>query len=172
MFSWQTTCPLTGAEGIAKVTLLLRQASSNCENLSWWFFHRAAAFYTEQCTSSSLFRNFDDSWGSLNHSPENYGFISNAIFKNCMHAHRLLSNENDYYSRLLNWKYGCVHEERESLWHHCVWREPGQWSFSQYCIHLLRKPMRTDLLLYGGCWTSVQACTCFKKQWHKQDLKH
>jgi len=29
-----------------------------------------------------------------------------------------------------------VHEHRESLWHLLsVWREPGQWFFSQYCIH-------------------------------------
>jgi len=29
----------------------------------------------------------------------------------------------------------------------CVWAEPGQWFLSQYWIYLLRKPMRTDLLL-------------------------
>jgi len=33
---------------------------------------------------------------------------------------------------------------------HCwlgAWTEPGQWFFTQYCIYLLIKPMRTDLLL-------------------------
>ena len=58
---------------------------------------------------------------------------------------------------------------------HCwfsVWTDPGQWFFSQ--LILLRKPMRTDLLL----------CTCDSmanfsssmhlvlKKWHKQDLKN
>ena len=36
----------------------------------------------------------------------------------------------------------------------------GQWFFSQYCIHLLRKPTRTDLLLCDRWQTSAQACTC------------
>ena len=35
-----------------------------------------------------------------------------------------------------------------------VWTEPGQWFFSQYCTHLLRKPVRTDLLLCDEWQTS------------------
>jgi len=38
---------------------------------------------------------------------------------------------------------------------------PGQWFFSQYCIHLLRRPVKTDLLLWDGWQTSAQACTCY-----------
>jgi len=30
----------------------------------------------------------------------------------------------------------------------------------QYCIHLLRKPTRTDLMLCDRWQTSAQACTC------------
>ena len=37
--------------------------------------------------------------------------------------------------------------------------EPGQWFFSQCCIHLLRKPMRTDLLLCDTWQTSAQVHT-------------
>jgi len=53
---------------------------------------------------------------------------------------------------------------------HCwlsVWTEPGQ---CQYWIPLLRKPIRTDLLLCDRWQTSAQACTASKK-WHKQEEK-
>jgi len=30
-----------------------------CVNLSRWFTHETAAFYTEQCTTPSLFHNFE-----------------------------------------------------------------------------------------------------------------
>jgi len=35
----------------------------------------------------------------------------------------------------------------------------SQWIISQYCIHLLRKPVRTDLLLYDRWQNSAQATT-------------
>jgi len=68
------------------------------------------------------------------------------IFKTCTHAHKSLSNKNNYFSRLWNYKYGCVHDGRESLWHssltQCLNRA---WFFSQYCLHLLRKPIEDRL---------------------------
>ena len=50
--------------------------------LHMWLSHKIAAFYTEQCMSPSL---FEVSWGSSNRSLNNYGFISEAIFKLCTH---------------------------------------------------------------------------------------
>jgi len=45
-----------------------------CINLSRWFTHETAAFYTEQCTIPSLFHNFEVSQGARSHSLKNYGF--------------------------------------------------------------------------------------------------
>jgi len=59
-----------------------RQASSKlCDSFHDGFMHKTAAFYTEQCTSSSLFHNFEVSRGSSNQSLNNYGFISDTILK-------------------------------------------------------------------------------------------
>ena len=95
--SWPTTC-LVGQKSITKLPnqkvarwpkYFLPSSSSssdrllqNCVTLSWWFSHKTAAFYTEQCTSPSL---FEVSWGSSNWSLNKYGFISDAIFKMCTH---------------------------------------------------------------------------------------
>jgi len=46
-------------------------------------FTQTAAFYTEQCTSSSL---FEVSQGNSYWSLKNCVFISDAIFKTCTHA--------------------------------------------------------------------------------------
>jgi len=40
----------------------------------------------------------------------------------------------------------------------CLNKCLGQRFFSKYCIHLLKKPVRTDLLLSDRWQTSVQAC--------------
>jgi len=52
----------------------------NCMTLSRWFSHKITAFYTEQCTSPSLFLNFQVSRGGSNRSLKNYGFISDNVF--------------------------------------------------------------------------------------------
>jgi len=36
----------------------------------------------------------------------------------------------------------------------------GQWFFSRYCVYLLRKPVRTNLLLCDRWQASAQACIC------------
>ena len=90
--------------------------------LSRWFSHKTIAFYTEQYSKPSLFHNFEASWGGSNQSLRNYAFISDAIFKKtCMHV-----RIQDSWIRNMVVVFGI----------HC----PGQWFFSQYCIHLLRKP--------------------------------
>ena len=62
----------------------------NGMTLSQWFPHKTAAFYTEQCTSPSLFHNYEVSQGALNQSLKSYslyGFICTAIFFNyCTHG--------------------------------------------------------------------------------------
>jgi len=40
----------------------------HCMTLSQWFSHKTAAFYSKQCTSPSLFYNFDVSRCSSNWS--------------------------------------------------------------------------------------------------------
>jgi len=39
-----------------------------CVNLSHWFTHETAAFYTEKCTSPLLFHDFEVSQGACSHS--------------------------------------------------------------------------------------------------------
>ena len=52
-----------------------------CVNLSRWFTHETAAFYIEQCTILSLFRNFEVSQDACSHPLDNSGFVRwDAIF--------------------------------------------------------------------------------------------
>ena len=51
-------------------------------------FVQNSSIYTEQCISPSIFHNFEVSQGSSNHSLNSHGFISDANFKTCMHAHK------------------------------------------------------------------------------------
>ena len=112
-------------------------------------------------TSPSLSHNSEVSWGSLNRSLKNYGFITDAIFKNwCMCTSHLATKQLlfkivELEIQLCAWRQG---ESLASIVD-SVFEEPGQWIFSQYCIHLLRKPMITDLLLCDRWQTSAQACT-------------
>jgi len=70
---------------------------------SRWFLHKTAAFFTEQCTSSSLFSRFEVTRGHLNRSLKNYGFLYDAIFSSRvrMRTDHLAAKFN-YYARLLN----------------------------------------------------------------------
>ena len=54
--------------------------------------HKTAAFYSEQCTSPSLFHNFEVLSGTCNwnYPLKNYGFICNATFFTCTHVHKAL----------------------------------------------------------------------------------
>ena len=100
--------------------------------------HKTAAFYTEQCTSPSLFHNFQVSQGSSNQSLKNYGFISNTIFKNCRHMHKSLSNKaiiiQDCWitkNQWCAWRHG---KTGINCWL-CVWRAPAQLMFLQPILH-------------------------------------
>jgi len=70
--------------------------------LSQWVSHKTATFYTEQCTSPSLFHNFEVTRGAPNWSLKNYGFNLMPSFFTCMHVQKSLRNKTNYYSRLLN----------------------------------------------------------------------
>ena len=74
-------------------SVFFRLASSNLCDCFTMVLAQTAAFYTEQCTSPSLFQNFEVSRGGLNQWLKNYGFIYNALFFTCMHAHKSLGNE-------------------------------------------------------------------------------
>jgi len=60
-----------------------------CVNLSRWFTHETAALYTGQCTTPSLFHNFEVSRGARSHSLKYYGFLFETPFSLFVltHAH-------------------------------------------------------------------------------------
>jgi len=60
-----------------------------CVNLTHWFMHKTAAFYTEQCTTPSLFHNFEFSQGTRSHSLKHYSFQFGTPFSLLVltHAH-------------------------------------------------------------------------------------
>jgi len=61
---------------MAKMFFFLSSTSDwlvqNCMTLSQWFLNNTAAVYTEQCTTPSLFHNFEVSRASSNCSLKNY----------------------------------------------------------------------------------------------------
>ena len=72
-------------------------------NLSRWFTHETTAFSTEQCTTQSLFHNFDASQGARSHSLKQLP-IWDAIFFICTYACALkdhLATTRNCYTRLL-----------------------------------------------------------------------
>ena len=83
-------------------------------------------------------------------------------FSSLVHMHKALSNECNNYSRSLNLKYSwCAWRQGETVIVDSVFE---QWFFGQYCIHLLKKPVRTDLLLCDRWQISAQACTCCQEK--------
>ena len=69
----------------------------NCVTLSWWFFAQSNSILHLQCTSPSLFHNFEASCGGLNWSLKNHGFICNTISSLvCMHTNHLATKHNYY----------------------------------------------------------------------------
>ena len=70
-----------------------RWASSMlCEPLSW-FTHETAANYPEQCTTLSLFHNFEVSQDACNHPLHNYGSVRWTPFsyRRCAHAQKTVT---------------------------------------------------------------------------------
>jgi len=61
--------------------------AQHCVNLSRWFTHETAAFSTEQCTTPSLFHNFEVSQGARSHSLKHYGFEFGTPFSLFVLAH-------------------------------------------------------------------------------------
>ena len=74
-----------------------------CVTLSRWFSHKTAAFFTEQCTSPSLFSRFEVTRGDSNRSLKNYGFLYDAIFSSRVRMRtNHLATKCNYNARLLN----------------------------------------------------------------------
>jgi len=76
-----------------------------CVNLSRWFTHETEAFFTEQCTTPSLFHNFVVSLGARSHSLKHYGFQFGTPFLYLYYACTLkdhLATTRNCYSRLQN----------------------------------------------------------------------
>ena len=117
----------------AKMFFFLSSSSSSsdgliqiCVTLSRWFSHKTAAFFTEQCTSPSLFSGFEVTRGDSNRSLKNYGFLYDAIYSSRVRMRtNHLATKYNYYARLLKLEILLVWGEvfEESLWF-----------FSQYCI--------------------------------------
>ena len=90
-----------------------------CVTLSRWFSHKTAAFFTEQCTSSSLSSRFEVTRGDSDLLTEKLWLpLWRHFFFTCTHAHKSLSNET-----LLLRKIAELEVFEESLWF-----------FSQYYI--------------------------------------
>ena len=144
---------------------------------SFFFFRRASSKLHDSFTmvfawNSSIlhwavhqpiaFHNFEVSRGGLNLLVKNYGFINNTIFKNLrmctnhLATKQLLFQIVELEIRLCAWRQG---ESLASIVDSVFGESLVNDSSADTALHLLRKPMRTDLLLCDG--TSAQACTCF-----------
>ena len=139
VFSWRKTHPVA-LQSIVKVpnqshqTAKMFFSSSSdrlvqiCVTLSWWFSHKTAAFFTEQCTSPLLFSRFEVTRGDSNRSLKNYGFLCDAIFSSRvrMHTNHLARNVIIMQDCWIGNTVGVRGVFEESLWF-----------FSQYCIESL-----------------------------------
>ena len=136
--SWPATC-LDGSSKLRdSFTLVFARNSS----ILHWALHQPITFAQV-------------SRGSSNRSMKNYGFISDAIFKNCMHAHKSLSNET-IISQIRN-TVVCMKSLRH-LWLMTQGLKRAWAMILQPILH--RKPVRTDLLLCDRWQTLAQACIC------------
>ena len=135
-------------------SFFFRRASSKL-----WLFHDG--YYTEQCTSSMLFHNLKSHkavqtgyWTTMDSSATPFSKLV------CMHTNHLATKQLLFKIAELEIQL-CAWRQGESLVSvaDSVFEQSGQWFFSQHCIHLLRKPMRTDLLLCDIWQTSAQACS-------------
>ena len=117
----------------------------NCVTLSQWFWCKTAAFITEQCTSPSLFYNFEVSRSASNWTLKNYmAFLMPFSSLVCMHTNHLATKSNCY-SRL---KYGGVHGDGESPCHPLLtWCLNRAWSMIlQPILHTLTEEACGDRL--------------------------
>ena len=136
----------------------IRWASSK---FSWQFSHKTAAFYTEQCTSHCFFTTLKSSNQSLKNYMASFVTPFSSIVYMCTNrlaAMLLLFKIGDYIQ-----KYSWAHEDRKSL--SSIVYMVFEWSLvndssAKYCSHLLRQPMKIDLLPCGRWQLSAQACTC------------
>ena len=157
-FSWWTTSPVAW-KSIAKVlnqkvarqpngflsSSFFRWASSFlCDSFAM-VLHKTAAFYTKQCTISSLFHSFEVSWDAPELVTEELWLHVRCDFFTCTHVHKSLSNEM-------------------KLLHKCVWRvwtEPGLINDFTLILHIATEEALEDRLADGNSMHLL-------KKWHKQ----
>ena len=70
---------------------LLQTGQSKLHDSLTTVFTRNSSILHWQCTSPSLFHNFEVLRGTWNYPVKNYGFIYNATFFTCTHVHKALS---------------------------------------------------------------------------------
>ena len=78
---------------IARILFFLSSSSDGLVQIAWLFTMIFSSISNWAAYDPIAFHNFEVSWGAWNQSFKIYGFICNAIFCICMHAHKALSNE-------------------------------------------------------------------------------
>ena len=100
VFSWRTTHPVA-LKSIAKVPnekvarrpkCFLSSSSDGlvqiCMTLSWWFSHKTAAFFTEQCTIAFFFPGLKSHEVIRTTHWRTMASFTTPFFFTCMHAHK------------------------------------------------------------------------------------
>ena len=161
MLFWQRTCPVA-QKSIAKAPNQKDARQPKCFSFFFLFFffrwassklcesfmivsYKTAVFYIEQCTSPWLFHNFEV---SHDHKAVGTGHQTTMAsfampFSSLVHMRtNHLAAKCNYYPRLLNYiyKYGCVHEDRESL--------------SSIVDSVLTQP-NTAYIYWGSLWQQI-----------------
>ena len=121
--------PSSSSDGLAQI----------CVTLSQWFSHKNSIFHWAVHQPIALL----EVWSLMRTAHCMASFATPFFLHVYMHVHKSLSNEiitEDCWIRNTVCVQGDVRECLKRAW-------SGQWFSSQYCIHLLRKSVRTDLLL-------------------------
>jgi len=123
----------------------------NCVTLSQWFSHKTAAFYTEECTSPSHFHNFKVKevvrtgyWRPMASLAMPFSKLVR------MHTNQLEKIQLSF--KIADLTNGCVHEDRESLFHPLlIWCLNRAWSVVlQPILHTSTEEACEDRL--AGLW--------------------
>ena len=99
-------------------------ASSLC---AWLFLHKQQHFTLSSAPAHNFFTWSLTRWFEL--VTEELWLHLRRHFFTCMHVYKSLSNERIHYSRLLNYKYDCVHKDKEVfVIHMLTWCLNRAWS--------------------------------------------
>ena len=126
-----------------------RWASSNCVTLSQWFSHNSSMLHSPAHHFFTTLKSNKVVWTSYWRTMASLA----TPFSKINPCAQITEQQNNVESEI--WL--CAWRQGESLASivNSVFEEPDQWFFSQYCVHLLWKPMTTDLLLCNRWQTSA-----------------